>query len=219
MANNQHTQQLDASRREDFTRASLRQLRESGRIPAVIYGSQTESLPIHVDAKELAKVSRTGRSEFFDLKVEGGETYPALIKEIQQRGGNVVHVDFQKVSKNKPMRVKVPLHLTGTAEGTKAGGVLQVQATELEVEGLPDDLPPNIEVDVTSLGTGDKLTAADVKLPKGITLIAAEEELLASIVLPRVVEEEVDADTGAESAETAGESDAGDTGTADGNDA
>ncbi|GIP54323.1 50S ribosomal protein L25 [Paenibacillus sp. Marseille-P2973] len=212
-------QSLSASRREEFTRASLRQLREGGRIPAVIYGAQTESLPIHVDAKDLAKVSRTGRSEFFDLKVEGGETYPALIKEIQQRRGVVAHVDFQKVSKNKPIRVKVPLHLTGTAEGTKAGGVLQVQATELEVEGLPDDLPANIEVDISSLGTGDKLTAADVSLPSGITLIGAEEELLASIVLPRVVEEEVDTGTGAESAETAGEETEGDIGTADGNDA
>ncbi|RCX22501.1 large subunit ribosomal protein L25 [Fontibacillus phaseoli] len=219
MATNHQTQQLDASRREEFTRASLRLLRQGGRIPAVIYGAQAESLPIHVDAKELAKVSRTGRSEFFDLRIEGGETFPALIKDIQQRSGVVVHVDFQKVSKNKPIRVKVPLHLSGTAKGTKAGGILQVQATELEVEGLPDNLPAGIEVDVTELGTGDKLTAADVTLPKGVTLIGSEEELLASIVLPRVVDEEVDTGTGAESEETAGESDAGDTGTADGNDA
>ncbi|MNN99586.1 50S ribosomal protein L25 [compost metagenome] len=80
-------------------------------------------------------------------------------------------------------------------------------------------MPANIEVDISSLGTGDKLTAADVSLPSGITLIGAEEELLASIVLPRVVEEEVDTGTGAESAETAGEATEGDIGTADGNDA
>lgn len=187
--------QLHASRREELTRGSLRQLRDSGRIPAVIYGG-TESLAIHVDAKELAKFSRTGRSEFFDLNVEGEGTFPALIKEIQQRRGVVSHVDFQKVSKNKPMRVKVPLHLTGTAEGTKVGGVLQVQAVELEVEGLPDDLPAGIEVDITSLNTGDKLTAADVTLPEGVTLLASEEELLASIVLPRVAEEDVETDAG-----------------------
>ncbi len=185
------TSHLEAVRRQDFARSSLRELRTSGRVPAVIYGAQTESIPVHVDAKELIRVSRTGRSEFFDLKVEGGETIPVLIKDIQQRAGQVVHADFQKVLKNKPLRVKVPLQLEGTPEGTKIGGILQTQATELEVEGLPADLPAAITVDVTSLGTGDKLLAADVKLPDGITLIASPEELLASIVLPRVVDEDL----------------------------
>ncbi|WP_435924564.1 50S ribosomal protein L25 [Paenibacillus sp. DYY-L-2] len=217
MANHHHTQQLSVVQREKFNRASLRQLRESGRIPAVIYGAQIESIPVHVDAKELAKVSRTGRSEFFDLKVEGGDTYPVLIKDIQLRGGNVVHVDFQKVSKNKPIRVKIPLTFTGTAIGTKAGGVLQVQTTELEVEALPDDLPAGLDVDISSLDNGDKLIAGDVPLPNGVTLISSEEELLASLVLPRVVEEEVDTGTGAESPETAGAEEAPDTGTANGN--
>ncbi|GIO40263.1 50S ribosomal protein L25 [Paenibacillus apis] len=185
------TSHLEAVRRQDFARSSLRELRTSGRVPAVVYGAQTESIPVHVDAKELIRVSRTGRSEFFDLKVEGGETIPVLIKDIQQRAGQVVHADFQKVLKNKPLRVKVPLQLEGTPEGTKIGGILQIQATELEVEGLPADLPAAITVDVTSLGTGDKLLAADVKLPDGITLIASPEELLASIVLPRVVDEDL----------------------------
>lgn len=185
------TSHLEAVRRQDFARSSLRELRTSGRVPAVVYGAQTESIPVHVDAKELIRVSRTGRSEFFDLKVEGGETIPVLIKDIQQRAGQVVHADFQKVLKNKPLRVKVPLQLEGTPEGTKIGGILQIQATELEVEGLPADLPAAITMDVTSLGTGDKLLAADVKLPDGITLIASPEELLASIVLPRVVDEDL----------------------------
>lgn len=185
------TSHLEAVRRRDFARSSLRELRTNGRVPAVVYGAQTESIPVHVDAKDLLRVSRTGRSEFFDLKVDGGETIPVLIKDIQQRAGQVVHADFQKVLKNKPLRVKVPLHLEGTPEGTKVGGILQVQETELEVEGLPDDLPAAITVDVTPLGTGDKLLAGDVKLPKGITLIASPEELLASIILPRVVDEDL----------------------------
>lgn len=185
------TSQLEAVRRQDFARSSLRELRTGGRVPAVVYGAQTESIPVHVDAKDLIRVSRTGRSEFFDLKVEDGETIPVLIKDIQQRAGQVVHADFQKVLKNKPLRVKVPIQLEGTPEGTKVGGILQIQATELEVEGLPTELPPAITVDVTSLGTGDKLVAADVKLPDGITLTGSPEELLASIVLPRVVDEDL----------------------------
>lgn len=188
MGTNQQTMKLDVLPRTEFTRATLRQLREQGRVPAVVYGSQTESLPIHVNEKDLAKISRRGRTEIFGLQVENGANYPVLIKDIQEKYGKILHVDFQQVSRNKPVRVKVPVQYTGTAVGTKSGGVFQIQVTELEVEGLPDDLPSTIDVDVTSLDTGDKLLASDLKLPSGITLLASEEELLASIVLPRVVD-------------------------------
>lgn len=188
MGTNQQTMKLDVRPRTEFTRASLRQLREKGRVPAVVYGAQTKSLPIHVNEKDLARVSRRGRTEIFGLQVDNGTNYPVLIKDIQEKYGKILHVDFQQVSRDKPVRVKVPVQYTGTAEGTKTGGVFQIQVTELEVEGLPDDLPPAIEIDVTSLGTGDKLLAGDLQLPSGVTLLASEEELLASIVLPRVVD-------------------------------
>lgn len=197
MSTNHHTFQLNVTPRADFTRSSLRQLRQHGRVPAVVYGAASGNLAVHVDAKELVKVARTGRSEFFDLKVEGGQTFPVLIKELQQQNGKIVHVDFQQVSKNKPIRVKVPLHFTGTANGTKVGGVLQIQATELEVEGLPDILPAHLEIDITSLDAGDKLLAGDVKLPDGVILHALEDELLASLVLPRAAEADLAQDAAA----------------------
>lgn len=177
--------QLTAEKRTELSRSSLRQLREEGRIPGVVYGNQMTSQLVHVDAKQFAKIVGKGRSEFFDLQIQGGDTIPALIKEVQQKNGKIGHVDFQHVSKNKPMRVKVPIHYSGTAKGTKTGGVLQTQATELEVEALPDNLPSGFEVDVTSLEVGHKLTAADVTLPEGVTLISSEEELLATIVQTR----------------------------------
>lgn len=199
----EHNVKLNAEKRTDSSNSSLRKLREVGRVPGVVYGSQIGSVSLHVDAKELLKVARTGRSEFFQLSITDGESFPALIKDVQQRGGKVVHVDFQHVSKNKPIRVKVPLHYTGTAEGTKTGGILQVQETELEVEGLPDSLPAGLDIDVTGLGAGDKLTASEVKLPEGVTLISSEESLLASIVLPRAAE--AVEDTGADEAEGSSE--------------
>ncbi|GAA0138200.1 50S ribosomal protein L25/general stress protein Ctc [Paenibacillus sp. YSY-4.3] len=195
---NQRTQYLDVSKRTEFTRSSLNRLRKNGGIPASVYGGGTDAQSIYVEEKQLAKVARTGRTEFFDLRIDGAQGIPVLIKEVQRRGGKVVHVDFQKVSKNKPIRVKVPLIYNGTAEGAKVGGILQIQATDLEVEGLPDALPTGLEVDVTSLGTGDKLVAADVQLPEGISLIALEDEVLASVVLPRVAEPETEDDPGAE---------------------
>ncbi|MNN61493.1 50S ribosomal protein L25 [compost metagenome] len=126
-----------------------------------------------------------------------------MIKEVQKQGGKIIHVDFQHVSKNKPIRVKVPLHMNGIAKGTTSGGVLQVQANDLEVEGLPDDLPASLEVDVSSLGIGDKLLAVDVALPAGVTLIADQQELLASVIQTRGAEaaEEEEVAEGTESEE------------------
>ncbi|MBM6997049.1 50S ribosomal protein L25 [Paenibacillus sp. DXFW5] len=198
MSTNHHSFQLNATPRTEFHRSTLRQLRQQGRVPAVVYGAESGNLAVHVDVKELVKVVRTGRSEFFDLKVEGGQTIPALIKEVQQQQGRILHVDFQQVSKNKPIRVKIPLHYTGTAAGTQVGGVLQIQATELEVEGLPDVLPASLDIDITSLDAGDKLMAGDVKMPAGVTMHAQPEELLASIVLPRVADTDLALDAAAD---------------------
>ncbi|GJM71060.1 hypothetical protein HMSSN036_32760 [Paenibacillus macerans] len=82
----------------------------------------------------------------------------------------------------------MPVHLVGTAKGTKVGGVLQIQETELEVEGLPDILPASLDVDISSLDAGDKLLAGDVRLPDGVVLHSQADELLASIVLSRSAE-------------------------------
>lgn len=193
----EHEFKLHAKKRTEFTRSSLRKLRESGQIPGVVYGGQNGSQSLYVDERDLIKVVRTGRTEFFQLNVENSDSLPVLIKDIQQQGGRVVHVDFQEVSRTKPIRVKMPIHLIGTAEGTKSGGILQVQETELEVEGMADQLPAAIEVDVTSLRTGDKLVAANVKLPEGVTLISSGDSLLASVVTTRATEVEEEEETAA----------------------
>lgn len=201
-----HDTTLKAEKRSDLSHHALRKLRESGKVPGIIYGSQIESQPLAVDEKDLVKVSRTGRAEFFQLAVAGGESYPALIKDIQMSKGKIAHVDFQHVSRNKPLRVNIPVHYAGTAAGTSEGGILQTLVLELEVEGLPDNLPAGIEVDVTKLGVGDKVTAAEVTLPDGVTLHTAEDTLLASVILPRVadVEDTEDAEASAEQAEGEG---------------
>ncbi|MGN7357886.1 50S ribosomal protein L25 [Paenibacillus sp. SAF-054] len=180
---------LTAERRTDTKHSSLRSIRESGRIPAVVYGSQTESIPLSVDAKELAKVARTGRTEMFKLQVEGSSDFNVIIKDFQKKGGAWSHVDFLQISANKPLKVRVPIEFQGTPEGTKSGGIIQHLETELEVEALPANLPSSIEVDVSHLNMGDKLVAADIKLPEGVTLTASPEELVAHVIAPRAVAE------------------------------
>ncbi|MCM2999804.1 50S ribosomal protein L25 [Paenibacillus cellulositrophicus] len=201
---------LTAERRTDTKHSSLRSLRQSGRIPAVVYGTQTESMPVSVDAKELAKVARTGRSEVFKLKVEGSSDLDVIIKDYQRKAGEWMHVDFMHISANKPIKVRVPIDFQGTAAGTKVGGVLQHQETELEVEALPANLPSAITVDVSHMEIGDKLVAGDIQLPSGVTLVASPEELVASVTASRMATEAQAADEsvaaeGEEAADTAAE--------------
>lgn len=179
---------LKADVRNEFTRASRRELRENGGIPGVVYGAGEESIPVAVDLKETAKLFHTGRSEVFHLDIAGSDQVPVLIKDVQKRRGNVAHVDFLRISMNKPVRVSVPIDYQGTAAGTKTGGILQTLVTELEVEGLPGNLPTVIEADVSALEIGDKLTVADIQVPKGIDLHASEEDVLATVIVPRAVE-------------------------------
>ncbi|MDP4095262.1 50S ribosomal protein L25 [Paenibacillus sp. P96] len=193
MASGNKGNQLTAEPRTETKGSALRKLRLNGRIPAVVYGSDMEGTPVSVDAKEFKKLIRTGRSEMFDLVLEGGRKVPVLIKDYQERDGKGLHADFLKISKNKPIRVRIAIDYQGTAEGTKTGGILQVQETELEVEALPDNLPSVIEADISAMAVGDKLTAGDIKLPDKVHLISPAEELLASIVIPRAVEAENEA--------------------------
>lgn len=181
--------QLKAEIRTEFTRASRRKIRASEGVPGVVYGAQTESIPVAVNLKETAKLFVKGRSEVFHLELPGKGSVPVLIKDIQKSGGHVVHIDFLRVSMNKPVRVSIPVEYKGTAVGTKAGGILQTQVTELEVEGLPADLPTTLEADVSALAIGDKLTVADLQLPDGITMDASDEEVLVSVIVPRAVAE------------------------------
>lgn len=188
-------------RTEKQSSSSLRSLRANGRIPAVVYGLNSESLSVDVDYKDMMKLARTGRSEMFKLQVEGMKDLSVIIKDFQKKDGKWSHVDFLQISESQPLRVSIPIDFQGTAVGTKEGGVVQHLLTELEVEGLPAELPSTIEIDISHLAIGDKLMASEVKLPKGITLVATEEDhLLASVTAPRAV---IEADAESETTEEA----------------
>lgn len=203
MANQGKSNQLTAENRTETKGAALRQLRLSGRVPAVVYGSELDGTPVSVDAKDFSKILRTGRTEMFDLELSG-KKIPVLIKDYQEQDGRFLHADFLKISKNKPIRVKVAIDFQGTAAGTKTGGILQVQETELEIEALPADLPSAIEVDISGLDVGDKLSVGDIKLPDKVTLIADEAGVIASVVVPRIAETEEEAPEPEASAEGTG---------------
>lgn len=167
-------QDLKVAVRESTGKGVARQLRMAGKVPAVFYGSETESISLEVATKTLRDILKVpgGKSNFFNLVFEGGkvENKLAIIKDLQidPVSDKLIHADFLELSMKKKMTAIVPVHLTGKAKGVELGGTLQPIRRELEVSCLPKDLPEVIEIDVTDLGLGDSIHIDDVKLPAGV---------------------------------------------------
>ncbi len=173
---------LSATKR---TNEKVEAIRAMENIPAVFYGAGKESQAITISLKEFTKVFReAGETTPIVLDVEGTKVN-VLVHDMQSdpRLSIVSHVDFLVIDMKKESEVAVPLVFTGVEEAEKAaGGTLVKVLHEVEVRALPADLPHEIYVDVSGLATqDDKITAGDLKLPKGVTLVTDAEEVVALV--------------------------------------
>lgn len=195
--------ELTATPRQIIGKASKR-LAGQGQIPAVIYGHKREPMAVAVDKHDFEQfMAHHAGATLVEVMLEG-EKKPinAMIREIQRSPvkGNILHVDLVAVSMTQKVSAAIPLHLVNDPEGVKAGGILTVNLHELNVEGLPGDLPEGIEWDVAALEVGDTLTVGEIVPPEGLTLLDDPEAIVASVQAPRLeVEEEAEeAEEGAE---------------------
>lgn len=188
------TMPLSVKPRVASGKGGARQLRASGSIPATLYGEHTSPATLAVNSHEFKTVLHKSSSEnvIVDLTVEGAATVElALVKDVQHDpiSGDVIHIDFQHISANKPIRVTVPIRVHGIADGVKNfGGILQHSAREIEVEALPAAIPDYIDLDVTNLGIHQAIHASDVVL-EGVTIVTAADQTIVSVVPPTVVKE------------------------------
>jgi len=186
---------LQAEKRAEVGTKSVRSLRDSGYVPAVIYGKEFEPLSLKVEYKSFQEVyKKAGSSTMIDLQV-GDETLPVMIQEVSEApvSGDYLHADFYKVRLDQKITAQIPLEFVGKSPAIEdLGGILNRTMSEVEVYALPQDLPPQIEVDISSLKTmGDSLTVKDLKVASGVELQAEEDEIVATIVEPEEEEEEV----------------------------
>jgi large subunit ribosomal protein L25 len=189
---------LNASVRAKTRRNANKQLRDSGRIPAVIYGRQSTPQSLDVDAKELANLFHHGVSEnlLVDLTVKDDANGKrlALVQEVQHHplNGKVLHVDFHEVAENEKVTISVPVETTGEAVGVKiGGGVLEHVLFKLKVRALPKDLPEQIILDVSGLEIDRAIHLGDVKLPEGVEILGNKEVVVVACAAPRTETEAV----------------------------
>ncbi len=187
---------LEAKRRDGTGTNRVRKLRLQGLVPAVVYGRGREPMPVIVEGKALRASLHThaGLNVLIDLSIVDGSRSAAtvMVREIQ-RGmfkRDIIHVDFHTIDLSEKVEAHVPLVFTGQAKGVvDDGGVLEIQLREVVVECLPTQIPESIEIDISALGVGDSLHVSDIKLPSEVTLVTSAEGAVATVVMPKEIEE------------------------------
>lgn len=191
-----------------------KQLRREGQVPCVVYGGDQ---PVHFSAPALSFRDLVYTAEVRRADVElDGKQIQAFVQEIQFHPvtDQVMHIDFIQLVEGKPVTVVAPVKLKGSARGVRNGGRLKNAIRRLKVQGLPEDLPASIEIDITELRIGESVRVADIRTGK-FEILSSENAVITSIKTARniiedeeLAEEEGDeaaAEEGAEGTETAAE--------------
>ncbi len=187
----QMTDTINAKPREGQGKGTAHKLRAAGHAPAIAYGPGTAPRHLAIEPKAfLLQRTQFGSSHIFDVAVEGGKPFKALIREVQQNPltDELLHVDFYALDMSKPIRVDVPLELEGKPVGIIEGGILQQIARRVTIECLPVAIPKKLTADVSSLNIGQSAHMSNIALPEGVKFIAKGDEAIAVVVK---IEEEV----------------------------
>ena len=154
---------ISGSARQNVGKRDAKQLRYEGKVPCVLYGGE-EQYHFAASAADLRDLIYTPEAMFVDLDVEG-KKFRASMKDIQFHPVSdvVLHVDFLQLFEDKPVKMEIPVRLTGTSPGVRAGGKLLQNARKLKVKGFPKDMIDFIEVDISSLEVGDSVRVEDIK--------------------------------------------------------
>lgn len=179
------TPTIEAQKRDRMGTRYARRLRQTGRLPAVLYGHKSEPLHLHVDEKQVITHLRHG-VHLLTLEMAGEKPQTCLVKDLQYGflGDNVVHVDFSRVDLDEEVRVMVTLQYVGApALAAKAGAILSHDLNSLEVICKAGAIPDGIRVDLSKLGTANMLTVGELALPPGVRTAVNPSTLVAHMML------------------------------------
>jgi large subunit ribosomal protein L25 len=170
-----------------ITGKKTRFLRRQGQTPAHLFGHGVESLALQCDTDEIQNViAEKGTTRLVNIKVGGEkEARSVFVREIQRDPltGMLIHVDLYQVNKSEKIKVALPVIFVGNAPALKQkNNIIEHIVNELDVESLPDDLPPRIEIDISVLAEGNQsISVRDIKLKTGVTIVAPPDQLVVKI--------------------------------------
>lgn len=182
---------LSAEKRQRTGTGAMGRLRKEGLIPAVLYGRTHASATLKINSKTFTKIVEHSASDniLVNLKIDGEAAEQlALVQEVQHDHlkGGILHVDFHAIAADEEIHAEVPVSLTGTPIGIKAGGLLEYIHHNLEVRCLPKHLPDALVLDVTHLNVGEAVHVSDIPMPEGVRTLMGGEVVIAVIAEPKV---------------------------------
>ncbi|MEJ6797680.1 MAG: 50S ribosomal protein L25 [Crocinitomicaceae bacterium] len=195
--------QLSGSLRASVGKKGTKATRDAGLVPCVLYGSG-EQTHFAVKANDIEKIVFSPNVYQVELEIEGKKAV-GIIQELQQHPvkDTIQHVDFLELNDKKEVKVGLPVRLEGNARGVMNGGRLLQIFRRLNVQGLPQDLPEEIVVDITDLRIGKAIRISDISKGK-INFLHSMNSVICSVARSRVsIEEEEEAEAAAEAAEEA----------------
>jgi len=185
---------LIAEKRNIFGK-KLKKERENGKIPAVLYGKNQAVISIFAQFKEFQKLyKKAGETNIIEVDF-GNEKINTIIHDVQfdPLSDFPIHADFLIVKMDEPIEVTVPLVFSGDSEAVKSGGILVKVIHEITVKALPQNLPHEIEIDISKLKTvNDKIIISDIAVLKTVSILDKDpEDVVALIETPREEEKEI----------------------------
>jgi large subunit ribosomal protein L25 len=185
------TANLNAKPRTERGTGVARKLRQSGQVPAIVYGHGREPQSLAIDTRELERLLDrvAAASTVIELAIDG-RSARTLIREIQRHPvkKSILHVDFQELVAGEKVTVSIPLVFIGSAQGVRDGGILDQVMHELTIRVDPSDIPNHVDVDVTPLAIGHSIHVGELKVPEGVEILDDEEATVCTVSAPRASE-------------------------------
>lgn len=189
------TTKLKAAPRDAIGKGPARKMRQEGKVPAVVYGHDEETMHLTLDTSEADHLFRriSVDNTIVELEVETQkEPIPTLVREIQTHPwkGSLLHVDFYRIQAGVAVDVDVPVHLVGTPVGVKmGGGILEQIIHDLPMRCIPSMIPEVIDVDVSEMEVNDVIHVSDLDFDEGVEVTVAMDQTICAVSIPRALDE------------------------------
>lgn len=194
---------IKGSKRKSLGKADAKALRNEGLVPCIIYGGK-EEVHVQIDEREFNQLIYTPNQYIVNLELDG-ETYAAILKDIQYHplSDRIIHADFQELT-GRPVKTTLPIITVGQARGVLNGGRLRKVRRDVKVQGLPEEMPSFIELDITNLRIGKSIKIGDLSVP-GVEFLADPNQIVVAVRMKRgAMVEDDDEEEGEEAAEGEG---------------
>jgi large subunit ribosomal protein L25 len=181
---------IKGTKRTEINKQAVKQLREQGNVPCVLYGGK-ENVHFSSQILNFKNLVYTGDVHTVELSIDGTD-YNAVMKDIQFHPitDRIIHIDFLEIHPDKEVVIDIPVKVKGSSVGVKEGGRLIQKLRKLKISAMKNNLPDNIEIEITPLKIGDSVRVGDLKRD-GVTFLDASNNIVVGVRVTRAVVEEV----------------------------